>query len=50
MVPLTMLFASHDADPSVNGIMLPKKSCCTSLLSSCAEKYNGAIYDVVSIM
>ena len=34
ILPLTMLFASHDADTRVSGIIWPRKSCCTSLLSS----------------
>ena len=43
MVTSTMLFASHDVDVSTNDIFLPRKLCCTTLLSSWSKKYNGAI-------
>ena len=47
MVPLTVLFVSHDADGSASGIIGPRKSCCTLFLSSWSIRYNVAIYDVV---
>ena len=50
MVPLAMLFASHDADASASGIIWPRKSCCNSLQSSWAKKFNGAIYNAVCMM
>ena len=50
IVPLTMLFASLDADASAIGFIWPRRSCCTSLLSSWPKNYSGAIYDAVSIM
>ena len=49
-VTLTMLFASHDADANGNCTIWLNKSCCTSLLLSWRKKYNGAIYDAVSII
>ena len=50
LIPLTALYASHDADALTNGITWARRSCCTSLLSSWSKKYGGATYDTVSFM
>ena len=34
MVPLIMVFALHDADANAKGTISPRRSCCTSFLSS----------------
>ena len=41
MIPL----ASHDADPSANGITWPKRSCCFSFQLTWPDKWNGVIGD-----
>ena len=48
MVLMTPL-ASHDTSTGTSSITWPKRSCCTSFLSSWPEKCNGAIDNALSI-
>ena len=50
VVPLIMLWASHDADAGANGITWSTKSCWISFWSSSYNKWNGTSDNTVDIM